>query len=199
MGYAGQISLGHAGFFAIGGYTAAFLTTGTCARTPAGPAVRLLGRSACSSSGRTCTAQPSLHLSPWLALAMALAVAAAAALLIGLPVIRLRGHYLAMATLGFGIIIYRVVLGTPALGEADGFSDVPPFRLFGSLEVNGRRPFAVQNYYIAWALGGDGHDPGREPGAVARRPRAARDPRERGSGATRWASTSRATSWRCSS
>jgi branched-chain amino acid transport system permease protein len=57
-----------------------------------------------------------------------------------------------MATLGFGIIIYQVVLASGALGQADGFSDVPPFRLFGGLEVNGRKAFAVQNYYIAWTL-----------------------------------------------
>jgi branched-chain amino acid transport system permease protein len=120
MGYAGQISLGQAGFFAIGGYTSAVLTLH--------------------------------HVSPWLALAIAMALTTAVALLVGLPVIRLRGHYLAMATLGFGIIIYRVVLGTAGLGEADGFSDVPPFPLFGGLEINGRKPFAVQNYYIAWTL-----------------------------------------------
>ena len=47
------------------------------------------------------------------------------ALLIGLPVIRLKGHYLAMATLGFGLIVYRVLLGTRFLGQADGISGVP--------------------------------------------------------------------------
>jgi len=148
MGYAGQISLGHAGFFAIGGYTAAFLTTHNLAAS--GGAVRLLRPLGLLVDRQDLYGNAVVSLSPWLALAIALAITTAVALLVGLPVIRLRGHYLAMATLGFGLIIYRVVLGTPGLGEADGFSDVPPFRLFGWLEVNGRKPFAAQNYYIAW-------------------------------------------------
>jgi branched-chain amino acid transport system permease protein len=121
MGYAGQISLGHAGFFAIGGYTTAVLTT----------------RAA---------------MSPWLALAAALLLAALLAWLIGLAVIRLKGHYLAMATLGFGLIVYRIVLGTPLFGQADGIWNVPPLQLVAGLEVNGREAFRIQNYYIAWLL-----------------------------------------------
>jgi len=74
------------------------------------------------------------------------------ACVIGVPVIRLKGHYLAMATLGFGLIVYYTVLGAPGLGEADGFSDVPGFRLAGPLEVNGRSAFRVQNFYIACVL-----------------------------------------------
>jgi branched-chain amino acid transport system permease protein len=89
---------------------------------------------------------------PWIAFLVAVLLATAIAFLIGLPVIRLRGHYLAMATLGFGVIIYRVALGTGFLGEADGISDVPPFGLFFGLEVNGRLAFRVQNYYIAWVV-----------------------------------------------
>src|SRR5208283_398550 len=76
MGYAGQVSLGHAGFFAIGGYTTAVLS-------PAGVAVTAL-----------------------------------VALVIGVPVLRLRGHYLAMATLAFGFIVSRVILGTALFGQA---------------------------------------------------------------------------------
>ena len=41
--------------------------------------------------------------------------------LIGVPVLRLKGHYLAMATLGFGTILYRIFLGTRVFGEADDF------------------------------------------------------------------------------
>jgi len=152
MGYAGLVSLGQAGFFAIGGYTSAFLTTWNLLPHAASPAVRLLGRLGLLVGGQDLYGRNLLHLCPWLALGAALAVAGAIALLIGLPVVRLRGHYLAMATLGFGIIIYRVVVGTAALGEADGFSDVPPFPLFGPLQVTGRPAFGVQNYYIAWAV-----------------------------------------------
>jgi branched-chain amino acid transport system permease protein len=71
---------------------------------------------------------------------------------IGGPVLKLKGHYLAMATLGFGIIVYRVVLGTSYLGSADGLSDVPAFVLLPGLEVSGRSSIRVQNYYIAAGL-----------------------------------------------
>jgi branched-chain amino acid transport system permease protein len=68
------------------------------------------------------------------------------------PVLRLRGHYLAMATLAFGFIVSRVILGTALFGQADGISDVPGIRLFAGLVLTGKRAFRVQNYYIAWAL-----------------------------------------------
>jgi len=96
--------------------------------------------------------QAVLCVSPWLALTAALLLTAAVASLIGIPVIRLKGHYLAMATLGFGIIVYRIVLGTPGLGEADGFSDVPAFQIFGPITVSGRGPARVVNFYIACVL-----------------------------------------------
>jgi len=125
MGYAGQVSLGHAGFFAIGGYTTAVLSTaGTAA----------------------------IGFAPWLSLPAGVAASAVIALVIGLPVLRLRGHYLAMATLAFGFIVSRVILGTSLLGQADGISDVPAVRLFAGLALTGRRSLRVQNYYLAWAL-----------------------------------------------
>ena len=40
---------------------------------------------------------------------------------------RLRGHYLAMATLAFGFIVSRVILGTALFGQADGISDIPAY------------------------------------------------------------------------
>jgi branched-chain amino acid transport system permease protein len=91
-----------------------------------------------------------LSFSPWPAFLIALVVTGLIAFLIGLPVIRLKGHYLAMATLGFGLIIYRIVLGAEIFGQADGVSNVPPMKLLGALQVNGRAPFRIQNYYIAW-------------------------------------------------
>ncbi|UCF96556.1 MAG: branched-chain amino acid ABC transporter permease, partial [Spirochaetaceae bacterium] len=81
----------------------------------------------------------------------ALVMTAAIALIIGIPVIRLRGHYLAMATLGFGLIIYRIVLGTGFLGEADGITGVPGFPVL-TLEVSGALSKRIPNYYIAWIL-----------------------------------------------
>jgi branched-chain amino acid transport system permease protein len=49
------------------------------------------------------------------------------------------------------LIIYRVVLGTGFLGEADGITGVPAFPLFG-LEVSGSLAKRIPNYYIAWVL-----------------------------------------------
>jgi branched-chain amino acid transport system permease protein len=71
---------------------------------------------------------------------------------VGRPVLKLKGHYLAMATLGFGIIVYRVALATAALGAADGISDVPGFPLLPGLAISGDASVRVSNYYVAWGL-----------------------------------------------
>jgi len=120
MGYAGQVSMGHGGFFAIGGYAAAVLAT--------------------------------VGFASWVSLPAAILITGLVALLIGIPVLRLRGHYLAMATLAFGIIVLRILLGTNLFGGADGLSDIPAFRLFAGLAITGRKALRVQNYYIAWGL-----------------------------------------------
>jgi branched-chain amino acid transport system permease protein len=57
-----------------------------------------------------------------------------------------------MATLGFGIIIYRIVLASEVFGEADGISEVPPFPLLPGLTVSGDFAAREENYYIAWGL-----------------------------------------------
>jgi branched-chain amino acid transport system permease protein len=132
MGYAGQVSMGQAGFFAIGGYSAAVIAA--------------LGAS-------VATTQPWIsHAASWLSIPAAVLVTALVAFLIGIPVLRLRGHYLAMATLAFGIIVLRIVLGTPLLGAADGISDVRGFTLFAGLAITGKKAARVQNYYIAWTI-----------------------------------------------
>ena len=152
MGYAGQISLGHAGFFAIGGYTTAFLTTFNLAAHAQHPVVALLLRAGLAVSGRDLYGAALATLHPGLAFLVALALAVAVAVLIGIPVLRLKGHYLAMATLGFGLIIYRVVLGTSALGAADGLSDVPAFALAPGVKIAGGAAHRIVNYYVAWGL-----------------------------------------------
>ena len=152
MGYAGQASLGQAGFFAIGGYLAGLLTTHNLAAMQDSAWVRVCQHLGVLVSWQDPYQREVLSFSPWSACILALAATAAVALVIGLSVIRLKGHYLAMATLGFGLIVYRLALGTPLLGQADGISNVPPFPLPGGLQVNDRTPFKVQNYYIAWAL-----------------------------------------------
>ncbi|HXH03590.1 MAG TPA: branched-chain amino acid ABC transporter permease [Candidatus Competibacteraceae bacterium] len=100
IGYAGQISLGHAGFFGLGAYGSAILTA-------------VYG------------------WPPLLALLAGVLAVAALAFLIARPILRLKGHYLAMATLGFGIIISIVITNEAELtGGPDGMV-VPPFTLLG--------------------------------------------------------------------
>ncbi len=151
MGYAGQASLGHAGFFAIGGYTVAVLTTYNLNSVRESPLVETLRSLGLVVSWQDLYGNEVLSLSPWPAFVTAILLTILIALAIGLPVIQLKGHYLAMATLGFGLIIYRIVLGAKIFGQADGISNVPAFHLIGDLQVNGRSAFRIQNYYIAWA------------------------------------------------
>jgi len=152
IGYAGQISLGHAGFFCIGGYVAAFLTTHDLAPYKANYFVSVLARSG------ILTVRPGLYggdlltVQPWASCLIAILTALAIAWIVGGPVLKLKGHYLAMATLGFGIIIYRIVLGTTALGAADGISDVPPLRVLPGVDISGSMSARVMNYYVAWGL-----------------------------------------------
>ena len=93
-----------------------------------------------------------LTVHPWLACVVAILLAVAIAYLVGGPVLKLKGHYLAMATLGFGIIVYRMVLGTGFLGAADGISDVPGFPLPAGLVITGNASSRISNYYLAWGL-----------------------------------------------
>jgi branched-chain amino acid transport system permease protein len=152
MGYAGQISIGHAGFFAIGGYTSAFLTTYNLAEHSGGAWVRALSGLGLVASGQDLFGSPSLVVRPWPACIAALGMAAGVAYLIGKPVLRLKGHFLAMATLGFGTIVYRFVLGTSLLGAADGISDMPAFHLLPGLAVTGKSAARISNYYLSWGL-----------------------------------------------
>jgi branched-chain amino acid transport system permease protein len=98
-GYTNQLSFGHAGFLAIGAYTAALLTI----HAPAVPVV--------------------------VSLAAAGAVTAVVGLAFGVPCLRLSGLYLAMATLAFGLVIAEVILNLDWLTHgADGLR-VPAARL----------------------------------------------------------------------
>ncbi|MBN1834506.1 MAG: branched-chain amino acid ABC transporter permease [Spirochaetales bacterium] len=151
MGFAGQISLGQAGFFAIGGYTAAVLSSKDLGLPEGRPLLELLDRLGAVVERQDLYGNTLHSFAPWVGLVAALVLALGVALLIGVPVIRLRGHYLAMATLGFGLIVYRVVLGTGFLGAADGISGVPGFPI-GVLEISGGMARRVQNYYAAWFI-----------------------------------------------
>ncbi len=152
IGYAGQISLGHAGFFAIGGYVSAFLTTHDLSAHAGSGLVSLLASAGVLVARTDPYGGRLLVVHPWAACAAAILAALAVAWLVGGPVLKLKGHYLAMATLGFGIIVYRIALATEALGAADGISDVPGFPLLPGLVISGDASGRVVNYYIAWGL-----------------------------------------------
>src|SRR5579884_314962 len=104
VNFAGLLDLGYAAFFAIGGYTAALLT---------------------SSASRVALALPGPLRDPWLAIAAAGLIAAAFGLLFGLPTIRTRGEYLAIVTLAFGEIVPNVIWHLPDwTGGARGMSGI---------------------------------------------------------------------------
>ena len=102
--------------------------------------------------GKSMYGDPLLTVHPWPACLLALLAATLIALAIGIPVLKLKGHYLAMATLGFGTIIYRLALASKFFGQADGIAEVPAFHLLPGLAVSGDFKARVANYYIAWGL-----------------------------------------------
>lgn len=117
MGYAGQISLGHAAFFGIGAYTSGILTT-------------------------------KFGLDPWICMAVGALLASAVAVGVGAPSLKLKGHYLAMATLAFGIIINIVFREEVELtGGPDGMINIPRLQLLG-WKINSTTEF----YYLVWMI-----------------------------------------------
>ncbi|HEU4383402.1 MAG TPA: branched-chain amino acid ABC transporter permease [Anaeromyxobacteraceae bacterium] len=108
-GFTGQFSIGHAGFMAVGAYTAATITVAL-------REVQILGLGPRVSDAAIFA----------LALACGMALAALAGLLVGIPSLRLRGDYLAIVTLGFGEIIRVVIENARFLGQATGISGLPP-------------------------------------------------------------------------
>lgn len=118
MGYAGQISLGHAAFFGLGAYSSGILTV-------------------------------KFGFHPWIAFGAGALVTACIAYIIGIPSLKLKGHYLAMATLGFGIIIQIIFVQWRAMTEGpSGLTDIPGISIWG-LELN----TDFKYYYLVWAFG----------------------------------------------
>jgi len=117
-GYMGEFSCGHAGFMALGGYTSAAISFYFL-----GPLLAQLGTGGVLGA-----------IGEHAALAVALLsggfAAAIAGLLVGIPTLRLRGDYLAIATLGMGEIIRVVILNTDFVGGARGFTDIPRWTTF---------------------------------------------------------------------
>ena len=118
MGYAGQISLGHAAFFAAGAYTSAILTT-------------------------------QFSISPLLSLVPAITVSGMLAFLIGIPTLKLKEHYLAMATLGVGLITYSLIKADPGgiTGGVTGIVNIPPLTIAGFTFDSD-----ASQFYLIWAV-----------------------------------------------
>jgi branched-chain amino acid transport system permease protein len=114
-GITGQFSLGHAGFMGLGAYTAGVLLK------------HFFTAASVGQFGPTFCFVAVLILSG--------VVAAGAGLIVGIPVLRLRGDYLAIATLGFGEIIYNLIItrdtiGPFYVGGASGLHGIPQFNNF---------------------------------------------------------------------
>src|SRR3990170_1606674 len=108
MGYAGQVSLGQAAFYGLGAFFSAILT------------VRAQALGIPSSLSEA-------WWWPWLLMPAGGFLVGGLSYLIGLVILRLRGHYLAMATLGLGIVVFIVLrenLGLPHLNLTGGFDGV---------------------------------------------------------------------------
>lgn len=138
-GFLGELSLGHAGFMAIGAYAGALFTTNNS------------------------------DMNELLALLISLVIggvlAAVAGMLIGMPVLRLRGDYLAIVTLAFNEIIRSVINATSALGGPAGIKKIPTYSNYTIvyafviitilLSMNlkksrhGRAIYAIKENYIA--------------------------------------------------
>ena len=151
MGYAGQVSLGHGAFFALGGYTSAILTTRPVSGLPSGlfSALQSLG---VLSSRTDLYGGTLVTVSPGWAFCAALLLTFVVAVAVGHPALRLRGQYLAMATLGFGLIVYRILLGSNFTGAADGVNSVPPWDIGGVLSICSQKAHRLPNYYFAWGF-----------------------------------------------
>jgi len=149
MGYAGQVSMGHGAFFAAGGYTSAVLTTHNFSAWQGTLVSSWLEKSRVLVARQDAYSNAMLTVSPWAAFGAAMVLTFLLAVLIGYPALRLRGHYLAMATLGFGLIISKLLLGSALTGAADGLNGVPEWQLLPGLAVTGKTAARVSNYYLA--------------------------------------------------
>jgi len=117
MGYAGQISLGHAVFYGMGGYLTGILAT-------------------------------RWSLPPILAMFLAAAITGGIAYFVAIPILRLRGNYLAMATLGLNVIFTLFLTQqTDWTGGPNGLGSIPKLSLGGWVVKTD-----VQMYYVAWFI-----------------------------------------------
>ena len=152
-GFAGQFSLGHAGFMAVGAYTSAALTHYK------GQAIV----SGLAAFGLPAPAANTVLLA--VAIALGAACAAVTGLCVSLPSFRLRGDYLAIVTLGFGEVVRVVLLNINAVGGPRGLSNIPTITTFAwvwgfaivtivisrnlALSSHGRALFALRDDEVA--------------------------------------------------
>ena len=109
-----------------------------------------LGQAAFYGIGAYVSAILTVHfgLNPWLCMVIGMAVAAVVAVIVGVPSLKLRGHYLAMATLAFGIIVYIIFNEEGEwTGGPDGMSGIPGLNLFG-FEFDSVEKY----YYLVWVF-----------------------------------------------
>jgi branched-chain amino acid transport system permease protein len=136
VGYAGLLDLGYVAFFAVGAYVTAVLTS------PTSPAW-------------------SPELTFWAAIPFVVLAAALAGILVGTPVLRMRGDYLAIVTLGFGEIarlLFQSEWLVPYVGGAQGILSIPNISI-GSFEAQTPpqlfypiAAFVLIAIYVSWAL-----------------------------------------------
>jgi len=118
MGYAGQISLGHAGFYGLGAYVSGVLTS-------------------------------TYDVSPWIAILLGAVGTGLVAYIIGIPIFRLQGHYLALATLGLGLIIHVVMMEEVDItGGPSGLTKSIPYLSIGRFELN----TDFKYYFLVWIV-----------------------------------------------
>ena len=113
-GFTGQFSIGHAGFMAVGAYSAAYFTVNYGERLNAALGAGILGT----------------IVEYGLATIIGALAAAIAGLVVGVPSLRLKGDYLAIVTLGFGQIIVVLLNNIEAVGGARGFTGIPIVQSF---------------------------------------------------------------------
>lgn len=117
IGFAGQISLGHAAFYGMGAYLSAILTT-------------------------------TYHYPPWPAMVIAMLATGVVAYFVGYPSLKLRGHYLVMATLGFSIIVNIFMVELDKItGGPSGFPGIPNLSI-GKLIFD----TDFKNFYLIWTF-----------------------------------------------
>jgi branched-chain amino acid transport system permease protein len=145
VGFAGLLDLGYVAFFAVGAYTTAVLTS------PLSPKYAPM------------FTLDFLSIEGWIVVGSVLSVAVIAGIVVGTPVIKMRGDYLAIVTLGFGEIVRVLFLSdwlAPIFGGAQGIRQIPSAGL-GPVEIRGTNSqsifylvavFAGIAVYVSWRL-----------------------------------------------